>query len=66
MLKFFLQQALKLEQVKNRDERDVSRKSSPMIPAEDAFIIDSSDMSIDDVLKLGLDIAKKNGIETRL
>ena len=55
-----------IKQVKNRDERDVSRKSSPMVPAEDAFIIDSSDMSIDDVLKLGLDIAKKNGIEARL
>jgi len=55
-----------IKQVKDRDERDVSRKSSPLVPADDAFIIDSSDMSIDDVLRLGLDIAKKNGIETRL
>jgi cytidylate kinase len=52
-----------VEQVEERDERDATRKSSPMIPAQDAIIIDSSSMSIDEVLKLGLEIAKKNGIQ---
>jgi cytidylate kinase len=51
-----------VEQVRNRDKRDTVRKSSPMIPADDAFIIDSSNMSIEEVLKLGLDIVKKNDI----
>jgi cytidylate kinase len=51
-----------VEQVRNRDKRDTVRKSSPMIPANDAFIIDSSNMSIEEVLKLGLDIVKKNDI----
>ena len=44
------------------DERDMTRKSSPMVPAHDAVIIDSSHMSINGVLELGLEIAKKNGI----
>jgi len=52
-----------VEQVEERDERDATRKSSPMIPAQDAIIIDSSSMSIDEVLKLVLEIAKKNGIQ---
>ena len=51
-----------IEQVKKRDERDMTRKSSPMVPAHDAVIIDSSHMSINGVLELGLEIAKKNGI----
>ncbi|MFT7267145.1 MAG: cytidylate kinase [Porticoccus sp.] len=51
-----------IEQVKKRDERDMTRKSSPMVPAHDAVIIDSSHMSINEVLELGLEVAKKNGI----
>lgn len=52
-----------IKHVKERDKRDATRKSSPMVPAQDAIIIDSSSMSIDEVLKLGLEIAKKNGIQ---
>jgi len=54
-----------IEQVKERDERDMTRKSSPMVPAHDAVIIDSSHMSINGVLELGLDVAKKNGIHSQ-
>jgi len=34
-----------LEQLKERDERDESRSSSPLIPAADALIIDTSNLS---------------------
>lgn len=34
-----------------RDERDSSRSTAPLKPAEDAYILDTSSLSIDDVLK---------------
>jgi cytidylate kinase len=51
-----------IQQVKERDTRDINRKFSPMIAAKDAFVIDSSKMTIDEVLQIGLKIAKNNGI----
>ena len=39
-----------LEEIRKRDERDSSRAISPLKPAPDAHIIDSTEMSIDDVL----------------
>lgn len=38
-----------LAQTKERDNRDASRSSAPMKPAADAVIIDTSNMSIDEV-----------------
>ena len=38
-----------LAQTKERDLRDSSRSSAPLKPADDAIIIDTSDMSIEDV-----------------
>jgi cytidylate kinase len=37
--------------IKKRDKRDMSRSISPLTPAEDALLIDSTDMSIEMVLK---------------
>jgi len=39
-----------LADVVARDERDSSRKNSPLIPANDALIIDTTELSIDEVL----------------
>ena len=39
-----------LIEVKKRDERDVSRKHSPLKPAKDALIIDTSDLDINEVI----------------
>ena len=39
-----------LEDIKARDERDSTRSASPLKPAADAIFIDSSSMSIDEVL----------------
>jgi cytidylate kinase len=41
-----------LREIKKRDERDSSRAVSPLKPAADAHIIDSTEMSIDEVLRL--------------
>jgi CMP/dCMP kinase len=38
------------EELRKRDERDRNRADSPLVPAEDAVIIDSSGMGIDDVV----------------
>lgn len=40
-----------LEDIRARDERDMNREVSPLMPAEDAIIIDSTDIGIDEVLK---------------
>lgn len=39
-----------LADVVTRDERDSSRKNSPLEPAEDALIIDTTELSIDEVI----------------
>ena len=39
-----------LEDVKKRDERDTSRKHSPLKPSKEALIIDTSDLTVDEVV----------------
>jgi cytidylate kinase len=41
-----------MEQIRLRDERDEQRTTAPMIPAADAVIVDTSSMSIDQVVQL--------------
>ena len=36
-----------LYDIKKRDSIDISRKNSPLIPAKDAIVIDTSEMSFD-------------------
>ncbi|HAD07896.1 MAG TPA: (d)CMP kinase [Porticoccaceae bacterium] len=47
-----------VDQVKERDERDESRSVSPLRPAGDAFILDSTGMSITEVFHQVLDRVK--------
>lgn len=42
-----------------RDHNDMTRKISPLKQAEDAILVDSSDMTIDEVVNTILDISKK-------
>ncbi|CCB90969.1 cytidylate kinase [Waddlia chondrophila 2032/99] len=49
-----------LKQVKERDERDTLRAHSPLKPATDAYIIDSSKLSPDEVLNAILLLYKKH------
>jgi len=47
------------QSIQARDERDTNREVSPLKPAEDAFVIDSTDMDINDVLKSVLAVVKE-------
>ena len=40
-----------LDSIKARDERDSSRSVAPLVPADDAIVIDSSLMTLDAVVK---------------
>jgi cytidylate kinase len=48
-----------LKEVKERDYLDQTREDSPLKPAEDAVIIDTSDKSIDQVINQILELIKK-------
>ena len=49
-----------LQDIKDRDDRDMNRAVAPLKPAEDAIMIDSTDMSIEDVFKSLLAIISEN------
>ena len=51
-----------LEAIKARDARDASRSVSPLVAAEDAVTIDSTTLSIDEVLAAVLALAAERGI----
>ena len=48
--------------IEKRDKRDSSRDISPLIPAEDAHIIDSSDLTLDEVFSFTKNLIKKEFI----
>jgi len=39
-----------LDEIAERDERDRNRAASPLVPAEDAVVLDTSDLGIDEVV----------------
>lgn len=49
-----------LDSIKARDERDRTRPVAPLVPADGAFVVDSSDLTIDEVLVQVLDFANKS------
>ncbi len=40
-----------LDEIRARDERDIQRSASPLKPAEDAIVLDSTELSIEQVLE---------------
>ena len=53
-----------LQEIKERDVRDRNRPVAPLKPADDALIIDSSDMNIEEVFKMATDyITQKTGLK---
>ena len=48
-----------LDDIRQRDERDSNRKVAPLVPAEGALIIDSSDLSIQEVVNKVLSFANE-------
>jgi cytidylate kinase len=51
-----------LEDIKARDERDSSRQASPLVPAEDAIVIDSSATPIAEVFERVMQEVKNRGL----
>lgn len=49
--------------VAKRDEQDSKRKTSPLVVAEGAAVIDSSEMSIDEVVEAALSQLKAQGMD---
>ena len=47
-----------LSEIKERDFRDRNREVAPLKPANDALVIDSTSLSIDEVVKQVLDLTK--------
>ena len=45
--------------IEQRDLKDSSRELSPLLPADDAHVIDSSDMSLEDVIKITKNLIQK-------
>ena len=49
-----------LEDIQARDERDSQRSVAPLVPASDAFVIDSTAMTIEQVLDSVVEIVEKH------
>ncbi|MDR2902486.1 MAG: (d)CMP kinase [Lactobacillales bacterium] len=47
-----------LSELTDRDRRDTERKNSPTIPAKDAFILDTTDLTIDEVFARVVDFIR--------
>ena len=52
-----------LEDIKERDERDSNRAVSPLVPAEDAIILDSSTMPIAEVFASVMSRVEEKGLK---
>lgn len=53
-----------IKDISERDERDRTRAASPLIPAEDAVVIDTTDLTIEEVCSLAIKMLKKEGVIT--
>ncbi|WP_182349484.1 (d)CMP kinase [Tomitella gaofuii] len=49
-----------LESVRRRDHLDSTRVASPLRPADDARVVDTSDLGFDDVVQLLTELAREN------
>lgn len=48
-----------LAEIKERDDRDRNRPIAPLVPASDALVLDSTSMSIEEVIRQALTYAQK-------
>lgn len=51
-----------IEDIRARDERDSNRAVAPLKPADDATVIDSTSMTIEEVCNQVLDLVNKSGL----
>jgi len=50
------------DEIRQRDQLDAERKVSPLIPAADAVLIDSTELSAEEVVERILDLARERGL----
>jgi cytidylate kinase len=50
------------DEIARRDKLDAERKISPLVPAPDAYQIDSTNLAADQVVEQILDLARKKGV----
>ena len=55
-----------LQDIRERDYRDMHRSESPLKQAEDAVLLDSSEMTIDQVVQAIIDTAKAHGLKEKV
>jgi cytidylate kinase len=48
-----------VDTVRERDERDMNREVAPLVPAEDALLVDTSNKSVQDVLEMVIKAVKQ-------
>jgi len=48
-----------LEEIRERDRRDRTRKDSPLRPADDAVTIDSTDLTLEQVIERAAALVEK-------
>ena len=53
------------ETIRQRDYRDMHRENSPLVQAEDAVLVDTSDLTVDEVIARILEIAAAIGIKAK-
>ena len=53
------------EETLERDRLDTQRKDSPLIPAQDSWVVDTSDLNVDQVVELLLTRAARLGEASR-
>ncbi len=51
-----------IKDIMERDKRDISRTASPLKPAEDAIVIDTTDLTVEDVCKIAINKLKEAGV----
>ena len=49
-------------EIAERDERDANRAVAPLRPASDAFVIDSTDLSADEVFERVIELGRSKGL----
>ncbi len=53
------------EEMRARDRRDSTRAASPLVPAPDALILDSSELTIDQVVERAMELVRKKQLEAK-
>jgi cytidylate kinase len=51
-----------LQEISERDKRDTERAVSPLVPADDAVLVDTSDTSVDEVFERVYGLCVEKGL----